>query len=112
MSDELKSPSEYGLAKELGGTTCRCGRGKARSQTFCRGHYFSLPVPLRRRLYNLLGEGYAEAYVDACRRLGLELPAGAGKEPPAILIEPKPAYQPPLDPVWDEAMRLVRKGGK
>jgi hypothetical protein len=72
MSEDMKGPSEFELLKELRGTTCRCGKVKARQQTFCRACYYALKVPLRRRLYNLLGEGYAEAYVEACAVLGLQ----------------------------------------
>ena len=59
------------ILRELGGTTCACGASKARRQTFCRGDYFRLPGGLRARLYSPVGEGYAEAYQEACTRLGL-----------------------------------------
>ena len=60
------------LARELIGTTCRCGNSKQTKQTFCRKCYYSLPPEMRRALYRRMGEGYEEAYYRACGRLGLD----------------------------------------
>lgn len=58
------------LIRELGGGVCRCGKQKRRRQTFCRACYYSLPHTMRRALYNLVGEGYEQAYQAAAERLG------------------------------------------
>lgn len=57
------------LLRELDGTACRCGRTKQPRQTFCRGCYYSLPVPTRRALYRRFGKGYEEAYAAAAEHL-------------------------------------------
>lgn len=53
------------LVNELAGETCRCGKRKQRRQTFCKGCYFFLPRPMRKALYNRIGEGYETAYQAA-----------------------------------------------
>lgn len=61
--------------RDLVSTTCACGSRKASRQTFCRRDYFRLPSGLRLSLYDLIGEGYEEAYARALEALGLESPA-------------------------------------
>lgn len=53
------------LIQELGGDTCRCGRGKAKGHTFCSGCFHKLPRPLQEALYQTPGRGYREAVEDA-----------------------------------------------
>ena len=55
--------------RELGGTTCRCGRAKKARQTFCSRCFFNLAPPLRAALYRRVGEGYEEAYAAAVAAL-------------------------------------------
>ena len=61
MSAELANR----LVKELVGTKCTCGAQKRSKQTFCRNCYYSLPRDTRNSLYNRIGEGYEEAYLNA-----------------------------------------------
>jgi hypothetical protein len=60
---------------DLGGTTCACGRGKARGMSHCRQCYFKLPKPMRDALYQRVGHGYEEAYQASLDRLGLQSPS-------------------------------------
>ena len=69
------------LVKELCGVVCFCGAVKGARQTFCRHHYRSLTRPLRRALYDRLGDGYEEAY-DAARKFFAAIEARLRK--PAI----------------------------
>lgn len=62
------------LLKELASTTCRCGKDKKAKETFCKTCYFLLPMAKRRALYKRVGEGYEEAYQDACSYIGLTIP--------------------------------------
>ena len=57
------------LVRELGSTTCRCGRAKKTRQTFCSQCYYSLPQAMRNALYRRLGVGYEEAYEEAEKHL-------------------------------------------
>jgi len=52
--------------RELDSTTCVCGEGKKRKESFCRKCYFALPRGLRNRLYLTISDGYAEIY-DQCK---------------------------------------------
>lgn len=61
------------LVAELIGNACRCGKQKKSGQSFCAECYFKLPKDRRYALYRRLGEGYAEAFQDACELLGLGL---------------------------------------
>lgn len=69
------------LIAELKGTVCACGARKASRQTFCRAQYFRLPAGMRQALYDPMGEGYEEAYQNACKFLGIELPKIEGEVP-------------------------------
>jgi hypothetical protein len=58
------------LVRELQGTVCFCGSKKRSEQTFCYKHYRDLPREKQYALYNRIGEGYEEAYLDARQYLG------------------------------------------
>ena len=58
------------LMAELSSATCRCGKPKRMRETFCNHCYRTLPPPMRRALYRLVGEGYEEAYAAAVEHLG------------------------------------------
>ena len=64
------------LVKELGGATCQCGKLKTSRQTFCRRCYFQLSGVIRARLYELVGQGYEEAYASAMEILKPEVSDG------------------------------------
>lgn len=49
--------------------TCQCGKPKVAHQSFCRACYYSLPRTMQHALYNRFGEGYEEAYEQACQHL-------------------------------------------
>ncbi len=53
------------LVSELNGRECRCGHPKKARQTFCRDCYYRLPRAMRQALYDLVGNGYEEAYEQA-----------------------------------------------
>lgn len=73
-NDEQKAvAAKLLIYRELGATTCACGATKKARQTFCRVHYFALPVGMREALYDV--DGYVEAYRAACEKLGLKEPA-------------------------------------
>ena len=57
------------LIDELKGVKCRCGKTKIGGRTFCSGCYYSLSTEQRHRLYDLIGQGYEEAYGSACDTL-------------------------------------------
>jgi hypothetical protein len=40
--------------------------------TLCRQHYYALPNPMRKALYNRVGEGYEEALAAALDYLGAD----------------------------------------
>ena len=48
---------------------CQCERPKKRGFAFCYGCYQRLPQGMRRALYRPVGEGFEQAYEDACRYL-------------------------------------------
>lgn len=75
------SPLEQSKAilLELRGPVCACGAVKKARQSFCRSHYFALPVGMRERLYTA-GAGYFQAYREAATRLKLPLPGVAEGE--------------------------------
>lgn len=47
-----------------------CAKGKKERMTFCSRCYYRLPKDVRQSLYNLVGEGYEEAYDEAMKILG------------------------------------------
>jgi hypothetical protein len=52
--------------REFLGRTCpACGKAKVRMNGFCSRCYFSLPKPIRNRLWNPFGEGYEQAHQEA-----------------------------------------------
>jgi len=57
------------LIEELRGVKCRCGKSKTRRRTFCSSCYYALSATQRKRLYDLIGAGYEEAYQSACDTL-------------------------------------------
>lgn len=69
----MTTPQDVLLA-ELFGTTCRCGRPKSTRRTFCGRCYHQLPREQQLALYQLLGEGYEEAYAAAVALLDREGP--------------------------------------
>jgi len=54
---------------ELMGEECQCGRPKRKRRSFCYKCYSSLPHHMQRDLYQLIGQGYEEAYDEAVRWL-------------------------------------------
>lgn len=52
---------KYGLMD----TECECGRTKQSRMSFCSKCFYTLPKPLRARLYKRVGEGYEEAHAEA-----------------------------------------------
>jgi hypothetical protein len=66
------------LIAELMGVVCRCGKPKARGNTFCRACYLSLPMDARTALYKKIGEGYEDAYQRACEMLDRSSGMAAG----------------------------------
>jgi hypothetical protein len=65
------------LVRELQGTVCFCGSKKRSEQTFCYKHYRDLPRAKQYALYNRIGEGYEEVYLDARQYLGSQSSAQA-----------------------------------
>ena len=61
----MSEPTIADLMRGLAGTVCRCGRPKAKRETFCKTCYFALPPPMRTALYRNIGAGYEEAYTAA-----------------------------------------------
>lgn len=57
----------------LRGTECVCGARKTARQSFCRRHYFGLPLGMRERLYEEI-PAYYEHFEAACDHHGLDLP--------------------------------------
>jgi hypothetical protein len=67
---------------DLRSSTCRCGATKSRMQSLCRRCYGRLPRRLQHALYDLVGNGYEEAYEAALVHLGLGVAAPpASKDP-------------------------------
>lgn len=58
------------IYNDLRGTVCVCGAQKARGNSFCRSHYFALPVGLRRELYER--DDYPNTFRRACDLLELD----------------------------------------
>lgn len=61
------------LIKALMGDKCVCGAAKQPKMSHCRGCYYALPPPMRKALYNRVGEGYEEAFdasVEKLKELG------------------------------------------
>lgn len=57
------------LIRELRGTLCRCGKEKGSMKAFCRQCYYTLSQAQRNSLYNLVGQGYEQAYASAVETL-------------------------------------------
>lgn len=53
------------LVDDLQSITCICGRSKRSGESLCRTCYYALPQKIRMRLYDRIGEGYAEAFEAA-----------------------------------------------
>lgn len=71
---DLKPPARTLLAS-LRSTLCPCcGGGKSERRTLCGTCYYVLPKRERTALYNLLGDGYAEAVEAALKLLGVSDP--------------------------------------
>jgi len=75
------------LIQELRGVVCRCGREKHSGETFCKACYFRLPPLLRRALYKRVGEGYENAYAEACGFLDTPAPK---KPAQAVMFDSSP----------------------
>lgn len=54
---------------ELMGEGCQCGRAKRKKMSLCYKCYKSLPRHMQQDLYQLLGQGYEEAYDEAVKWL-------------------------------------------
>lgn len=50
---------------ELMSEGCLCGKPKKRKYSFCPRCYYSLPRHMREDLYQLIGDGYEEAFEAA-----------------------------------------------
>jgi hypothetical protein len=68
----LKPSEMEAVRREFFGELCRCGAMKQSRQSFCRGCYWKLPGPYRRRLYLTFARGYAMAYKRSLVYLGLD----------------------------------------
>lgn len=67
----MELPATRDLVASLASKTCpACGGAKNPRHTFCSRDYYVLPPDLRTRLYNRVGDGYAEAVSAALVRLG------------------------------------------
>lgn len=55
--------------RELMSDKCFCGKNKKPEMSFCYNCYKSLPINTQRALYKRIGEGYTEAFEDACLHL-------------------------------------------
>lgn len=61
------------LVRSLRSTTCpACAGPKKTRMSVCLGCWRSLPKPLRNPLYNLIGEGYEAAMLEALNFLDAE----------------------------------------
>jgi hypothetical protein len=66
-------PNTRDLLASLSSTVCpACGQLKGSRMTLCRQHYYALPNPMRKALYNRVGEGYEEALAAALDYLGAD----------------------------------------
>jgi hypothetical protein len=76
----MKTVTIQAALHDLLGIQCPCGAEKQRRRSFCGRCYFSLPRPMRNRLYDRLQAadgartGYEAAYSAALQDLGLESP--------------------------------------
>ncbi len=58
------------MLRSLRSMTCPCCGGvKKMNQSLCFRDYRTLPRPMRNALYNLMGDGYAEAMLEALNYL-------------------------------------------
>jgi hypothetical protein len=48
---------------------CKCGAMKQPKQSFCKDCYYALPHGMQMALYKTWGDGYEEAYDNACTYL-------------------------------------------
>jgi hypothetical protein len=64
--------AEHGIFVNLRGNSCACGDWKKAGKSFCRPHYFQLPLDLRDGLYD--GEGYVDTYRRCLLFLKLQEP--------------------------------------
>jgi hypothetical protein len=69
------STLDHAIYDNLRGTECVCGDHKARGNSFCRRHYYELPTPERRALYDR--HGYCDHFRKCCDLLGLTPPSTA-----------------------------------
>lgn len=51
--------------RELRSDRCVCRRAKKPKESFCSGCYFALPPAMRKTLYRMMSEGYAEHWDEA-----------------------------------------------
>lgn len=72
-SPPLTPEQHRAIYQNLRGAVCVCSAHKTARQSFCRSHYFALPVGLRRQLYEV--DRYPETFARACAHLNLSLPA-------------------------------------
>jgi hypothetical protein len=54
---------------QLKSNECFCGGTKKPKMSFCYPCYKSLPNEMQRALYQRLGDGYEDAYEEACQFL-------------------------------------------
>jgi len=55
--------------KELSSNECQCGRHKSPRNSFCFHCYSDLPNHIQKELWQMLGDGYEEAYDAAVHYL-------------------------------------------
>ena len=61
--------SDRDLYQKLMGKKCVCGATKKPRMSHCSKCYWALPNPQRRALYNLIGQGYGEAFAASVETL-------------------------------------------
>jgi predicted amidophosphoribosyltransferase len=66
-------PDIHTLKSSLMGDLCPiCGKSKRPAQTLCPHCYSKLPLTLRRKLYDRIGQGYEQAIEAAMKHLKTE----------------------------------------
>ncbi|MEQ1762560.1 MAG: hypothetical protein ABL984_05360 [Pyrinomonadaceae bacterium] len=65
--------NRYDIVQALGSDRCTpCGSRKIRKRSHCSRCYYSLPPEQRQALYNLVGDGYEEAFIASLKTLGVD----------------------------------------
>lgn len=69
------APTKRQLIESLRSPVCpACANTKKVRQSFCGGCYGALPRRVQRDLYQLIGNGYEDAFAEALTHLGITAP--------------------------------------